>query len=395
MPTYAVMSIVHQFLPERYRRFEHLYQAAGQNTGNLLFSTAVWRQLAAERKRVGFRIDPDKINERYDALVIPAANWINPGTDLGMIADSIEKLTIPVVIIGLGAQSVGVDDDPKVPMPAGTERLLRLIAERCHSLSVRGAFTKRVLSAYGIDNVTVTGCPSLYVDFGPTPKPRRAAPFDLTRCLLHGTRYGVQKPDFTALPKSDINRALYRFAFAHALDLLYQSEPEEIALLLGFDDDSAARTPAQEKHLQNVYGATSIDAVEAYVHAHGKVFTGMQVWSKAIRAYQFILGTRLHGTIMALNSGVPASLITHDSRTAEIADFACIPAIDGRTAVLSQATIKDAYERFDMAPYQTRRTQNRKRYHQFLTDNGLVPAFEATEPTRQPRDRATTHAHRH
>ncbi|MEO1673969.1 MAG: polysaccharide pyruvyl transferase family protein [Pseudomonadota bacterium] len=377
MPSYAVMSIVHQFLPERYRRFEHLYKATGQNTGNLLFSTAVWRQLDGTRKRVGFRIDPGKINERFDALVIPAANWINPGTDLGAVADCIEKLTIPVVIIGLGAQAVDVDDNPKVPMPAGTERLLRLIAERSHSLSVRGDFTRRVLAAYGIDNVTVTGCPSLYVNFGPKPNPQTPTPFDLSRCLLHGTRYSVQKPDFSSQPKTEINRALYQFAFKHRLDLLYQSEPEEIAFLLGFDDDSARLTTAQEQHLQKVYGAASLDAVWDYVRTHGKVFTGMQVWSKAIRDYQFILGTRLHGTIMALNSGVPASLITHDSRTAEIADLAAIPAINGKTMRLSSQSIKAAWDAFDMTPYQERRTQNRRIYHRFLTDNGLSPAFEA------------------
>lgn len=375
MPKYAVMSIVHQFLPERYREFDHFYDAAGQNTGNLLFSTAVWRQLDADKKRVGFKIDPDRINETADALVIPAANWINPRTDLGVVADAVEKLTIPVVIIGLGAQSARIDDDPRVAMPDGTLRLLKAISERSNALSVRGGFTKKVLAEYGINNVVVTGCPSLYADFGPTRKPQPKTAFDLEKCLLHATRYSIKNPDFLQQKNTPTNLNIFRFAYKNRIDLLYQSEPEELAALFGYGD-RYDMSDTHKENLAKVYGASGFADALAYIQRHGRAYAGMQVWSKAMRNYQFVIGTRLHGTIMALNSGVPATLITHDSRTREIADFAAIPAISADDFKVNAHQISNAYEKFNFSSYKEQRKTNHDIYRKFLLDNGLATTLQ-------------------
>ncbi|WP_318526226.1 polysaccharide pyruvyl transferase family protein [Methanobrevibacter arboriphilus] len=50
-------------------------------------------------------------------------------------------------------------------------------------------------------------------------------------------------------------------------------------------------------------------------------------WINELKNYEYAVGTRLHGTIAALNARIPATLIIHDSRTQEIADYHKIPSI--------------------------------------------------------------------
>jgi hypothetical protein len=52
--------------------------------------------------------------------------------------------------------------NPLVEIPEGTQRLLKIFAERCVEIGVRGEFTVDVLARMGIKNVAITGCPSYY-----------------------------------------------------------------------------------------------------------------------------------------------------------------------------------------------------------------------------------------
>lgn len=90
-------------------KFDYLYQAIGLNTGNFMFTNAVFRQIDGELSHIGFSFDPKHINEHFDALVIPAANWINERTDWTWLVDLLEKVDIPVITIGIGLQADSMD----------------------------------------------------------------------------------------------------------------------------------------------------------------------------------------------------------------------------------------------------------------------------------------------
>ena len=83
------------------------------NSGNLIFSVASQRLLATATTDVTvdrFVIDPgdaDRLNERYDAYVIPLANAFRPSYEpiLHRLTALIRRLRIPVVILGVGAQA--------------------------------------------------------------------------------------------------------------------------------------------------------------------------------------------------------------------------------------------------------------------------------------------------
>ena len=366
MTKYGILSIQRAVEQEQVTTFDNLYHLVGQNTGNLLFTNAVWNHIGGEKVRVGFTFNPDEINESLDPLIIPAANWMSANVDFSKLADLIERVRIPTVLIGLGAQNDSFSD--VIQVPAGTQRFARAVAERSHAISVRGEYTRKVLEGLGISNVVVTGCPSLYNDFRSFEAPRRVH-VRPERGLLHSTRFSADHAPFADTHSS--HRDIFRLAFQHKMDLLLQSEREEMHILTA-PDASAGFDERLKGLLMKIYASPSWSALEAYVKAHARLFFQVNYWSKALEKYDYVFGTRLHGTVMALNSGVPAFMLHHDSRTKELCDFAGIPSADSQSFQLSLSGIQRSIERTDFSAYYTRRLANKQTYKAFLHANGLA-----------------------
>jgi hypothetical protein len=349
--------------------FDRLYQMVGKNTGNLLFTNAVWNQIAGPKERTNFSFCPNKLNEEYSALVIPAANWLSPFVDFGDLAKLVEALKIPVVLIGLGAQDA--DYSGSIDVPQGTVRFIKAVSERSVSISVRGAYTRDILSSLGIDNVTVTGCPSLYQDFRTFSPPPQKLNIRFDRGLIHSTRYSASHAPFARTESA--HRKLFRLAYAEKLDLLIQSEPEEMAMLTGFSDggdfDDRLRMLMGE-----VYNTPDWEDLKAFILRQGRVYFDVSKWARSLDMYDYVLGTRLHGTIMALNSGVPAVLVHHDSRTRELCEFAAIPSVSDDSLQTNHHYIERLFARADWSRYYEMRERNLTTYMNFLSINGLSAA---------------------
>lgn len=374
MSRYGIVSIAPLQTAADHSSMKSLYAAIGYNAGNLLFTNAVFRQLEGEKTRLSYRFNPEQANESFDAVVIPAANWINAKMDLGYLATAIEGLKIPVVVIGIGAQ--GRDYGTDITPTDGTQRFLKAVFDRSASVSVRGEFTQKVLEAMGYRNTRVTGCPSLYCDFRDFNATTREK-FKLQRCLLHATRFYAG--DRVFVDADGPNQRLFRFAFRRRLNYLYQSEFEEMALVFGLETlETLAKRPLE--FLKKIYRVEKPEKLMRYIRTHGRSYLDVDRWTDDVARYCFVYGTRLHGTIMALNSGVPATLLWHDSRTREIADFAAIPSLDAERADISAKGLKRAYETADLDRYYRRRAENSEAYAAFLKENGITPALENIRP---------------
>lgn len=372
MARYGIVSILPSPRSQDFPTFDSFYRALGSNTGNLLFTNAVWQLLKGTKGRLNYFFDPAKVNGTYDTVVIPAANWIQAGAEhdaiIDQLAGRISQLRIPVVVIGIGAQldQHSHPSDLCSALGPGVRRLLRVVSDKSASISLRGEVTQKVLSLLGFHNGCVTGCPSLSFETQPFPMPQKST-FDAKRSLVHSTRYAATKA-FARTPS--IHRELYRFAYQQQMDVILQSEREELALLFGMSDPSNVHS----KNLAETYGATDLDSVRNYILERGRAYLDVAEWSRGVRDYQFAFGTRLHSTIMCLNSGVTAALACHDSRTEEVAEFAAIPRLDLNGQSLTPETIKRAYEQADTDKYYARRREIREIYNRFLTENGLALA---------------------
>ena len=260
-----------------------------------------------------FGIAPADLEAR-DVIVIAGANWINAFDDYGWLADRLEKTSLPVVLVGVGAQSSLAMEIPKVT--PGTMRLLYLVKDRSASIAARGAFSCDVLARLGITNSVPTGCPSLLLAGrdGPSIIVPENLSFETT--CIHATRHGTR-------PTRPFEESLYRLAFRKKMDIVLQSETPDIYYVLG-------KGPAGEETkfaeiLMKSYGSDDIGAIAAYLRQCGRVFTNFEGWVDYMKTKKFSFGTRIHGTIASLISGTAATLIVHDSRTLEMAKAMSIP----------------------------------------------------------------------
>ena len=139
---------------------ELAYSKIGNNLGNGLFHRALFDVFDSKPKiMVNTGTNVDWINENCNSLVIPAANQINPNWDLTDWYKFILNIKIPIYCLGLGAQSDN-RSNAKLELKEGTLNFLKILAEKCNNISVRGSYTQEVLNQLNIKNTLVTGCPS-------------------------------------------------------------------------------------------------------------------------------------------------------------------------------------------------------------------------------------------
>lgn len=365
----GVVSIARAISNVSEKPFETVYAAIGQNTGNFMFTEAAYRLIDAETEQIGFSFTPRVINERFDAVVVPAANWLNATADWDWLVALLEQLEIPVITIGIGLQASSTDL-AEVVVSESARTFVRLLARKAPFLSVRGRFTASWLHSIGIDNVVVTGCPSLYMKLANGSLAGEPGPL-----VLQSTRYAAT-PSFAAA--SSINRDLFRIAAVLDADMIFQSEMEELHLLLyGRWPEPLDR--ARVDALLACYGLTSLPGLEAYLRRRGQVFLDLPSWSQHLARSRGLIGTRLHGAILALNSDVPAVLLAHDSRTSEIQSFAAIPtaAPSAVRSLRSQEQALGLLGGDGIDQYRLTRASNSRRFVQFLLENGLAPRQSA------------------
>jgi hypothetical protein len=82
---------------------------------------------------------------------------------------------------------------------------------------------------------------------------------------------------------------------------------------------------------------------------------------------------------MSPNSGVPAVLVPHDSRTREMGDFAGIPTCKESRVQLDEASLTETFRKADFEKFVRRGARNKERYHAFLIENALTPNLGDTE----------------
>lgn len=341
------------------------------NTGNFMFTEAVYRQLYANTECIGFFYDVDRANKMLDHIVIPAANWINSYDDWNWLCNLIENTNIPVTVIGMGIQNDN-HDIKEFKASESSVRLAKILSEKSPLISVRGELTKLYLESIGIQNSVVTGCPSLYMklDNYENGIDKRES------IVIQSTRYGISKK-FSE--ENTINSNLFRLSQKLDADMILQSEIEEMMLII--KQDSEARNIAENsvEYLTKLYGFEQKSDFFDYVRKKCRVFFDVNHWSNFLRDRFGVIGTRLHGSIIALNSGVPALLIPHDSRTSEMAEFADIPILAAREAA-ALSTLAEAKEKLshaDVKKFQATRARNGIVYRAFLTSCNLPYREEA------------------
>ena len=356
------------------------FEKVGRNTGNLAFQRACWTLFDEPKFIVHSGFNPAELRERAGLLCLPAANFLYSGFDLGGLADRIEATKLPVLILGLGAQAFRSIDEVK--LKPGTERFMRVIAERSKVIPVRGHYTAAVLERAGITNFSVLGCPSNFLN------PTR----DLGARIV--ARWRAQKEFLAYAPTfysytAEVETAIF-CAFGDRIGEIVAQDPQEAVALARGEQDPALLEYLSKKagflsKLPDVERTAAVRLLRAYFDA--------EAWMESYLRFDGIIGTRIHGINLGWQAGRAAMVVSYDLRTEELADTMCVPMV--KSATVRQDNVEALFnERVEACAekYDANRAKLAAGLIDLIRANGLTPgktlAYLAEEPV--PQQQATS-----
>jgi hypothetical protein len=360
-------------------------QGSGGNTGNLLIGDAIKRHLRAELFLAPWELPPpDQVARDFDQVVLGASNFLYRDFDFSHWADFLEATKLPCTMFGLGAQ--GPSYGCRVEVPVGTRRLLKLVSERSTTLGVRGHWTASILSDLGISNIRVIGCPAMYWTCKPalalkprtTNHPLAVALNGAANCVPHaGTPDAAQR----------IETQLVQLSFQHGFPYFLQSELELAAIAANLPD-------ACGKHriqaLLDQYGLSSISpkAFIRFVKRNTRIHFKVSEWHAALRQFDFVVGSRFHGSLMAVLAGVPCFVYAQDARTRELCDLLHLPHTMADMA--PPVNIEALYCALELKPLECAYRDLYANYICFLEENGFE--HNLTHPSFELRNGEAAHS---
>lgn len=311
--------------------------------------------------------DPAKIdqyNEEYDYCFLRGSNYINSSMKWEHALEVIERLRIPVIAFGIGAQAPS--EGPLI-LSEETKNVLRAMSDHCVSLGVRGSYTAQVLWDIGVKNARIVGCPTLFrnrrpdlrIDL-PALDTIKNAGYTLRREV--STTYSPDIERYLAFQKETILDMSNRFD----LTVMAQGEIEEKKIVFGTEEQ---RNEALAQLTTHKWLGEGDDPLR-------KLYETKLFYSDVVSDYDaiaqqqdFVIGFRLHGNLISLANGVPSLYFTYDSRTSEFVETFGIPAYDVYSSEafrLEDFWDQALFEKFNRTYFERYRDMR-----QFLEENNL------------------------
>lgn len=345
-------------------------KATGNNTGNLLIGHSLMRHLKIDAFGEGVAADSSFVEQNFDYVVIGASNFLYEKFDFPRTIAFLEKVHLPCVIIGLGAQAP--DYGHKIRIPDETMRMMKIISERSTSLGVRGHFTASVLERRGIRNVRVIGCPSIYWRCHPAMFISRR-PFDqCSRIAVNGhSNILVFTNDVSSARR--VQRLLATLAFKNRYPYVLQSEMPELSIACGEEPQLDDSTISWMKNSQGLSDVPDEEFLQ-YVKTNMVTFFDVEEWMTYMRSFDFVIGSRFHGCLAAILNGIPATMFVHDARTRELCELLHMPHVDIRK--VKTIDLRALYESMDLDALEATYSSLYDNYIDFLEENKIAHCLE-------------------
>jgi hypothetical protein len=352
---------------------EDAYKRSGLNVGNHAFWNAVDSHIVGEKEYINtWAFDSNFIRDNFDIIVIPASNFLHPDRDLGALASKLEKTQLPLLVIGIGAQSPATGS--KIQLKEGTERFISVIKEQAIHITCRGSYTAQVLSDFGVNQISALGCPSnltnLKEDLGTVIE---------SKLLNVLNRQGNQP---SVLLNIDSHRRKFYAEYRKLIELVCknsfsvvcQNPLELVKAARGVEyDKDCPHMQFQEKLWKGLYQPGQFDQ---FITDRFVTFFGANSWMEYSKKFDLSIGTRLHGNMLAFQSEVPTVFLSHDSRTSELVDIMKLPNISMKDiSFLSMQEISESLQ-FDGPAYDSNRKSMAKKYVQILGKANLIVSNE-------------------
>lgn len=319
----------------------------------------------------------DRLNREFDYVFLRGSNYIHGDMKWRRAEEVLERLRLPVLAFGIGAQAPSKGD---LVLSEESVRILRRMAESTTSIGVRGAYTADVLWRLGIKNVRIVGCPTAFRNHDPDleirlPELEGVHKVGLTLRREVSPNYAPDVERYLTFHRDLVKEIAGRFDTV----LMAQGEIEEKAIVFGTGEQKEAAIAALKSN-----GWASkwyMDEVIEQLYRTRLFYSDVVAdYEELVRTKDLVLGYRLHGNLMALANGVPSIYFTYDSRTTEFAETFAIPShhvFSERPFRLEDYWTQAAFDRFNRAYHACYREMRA-----FLDENGVGHklAAGATQP---------------
>lgn len=346
----------------------------GDNSGNLVFQYAVTNLIDEPTAIIGVDVPwhVGKIRQACRVVAIPSANFLREGFDLTTYVNFLEKVELPLVFIGLGAQADDFDKK-EFDFHPSVYRLIDLIKERSGRTSVRGEFTARVLERFGISDYEITGCPSNFINQSPD------FPEMINAKLQRPVRSFIthaDEPWAKKTAKREVEQRLVAWTRSGRAIMVQQAVPKVLEYLRQNNPFAGGKIGEEfEANLaKTLMPEADIRTFRDFIAIKMRTYYSVDQWLEDSSKFDFSVGLRLHGNMAAWQSGTPALWITHDARTEELTNTMGLPNIGIQDFLNSCETVEDAWQRieFDPATYSARRILLKSRLDSVFQAGGIA-----------------------
>lgn len=325
------------------------------NFGNRLWFQGLISAIACEENHLEY-FSPDmtkeQINNEYDFIIAPMANVfsVHYRDLLKRLENRFRGIKIPVYVIACGIQADSFDqlDELVSALKEPASGFISSVYNTGGEFALRGHFTKEFFEKLGFPSAVATGCPSL---------------FQMGRNLSISDE---------KVPESQF-RPLFNGSINDYLELYKQYERSEF-----FDQNMYFRElfdlkGKNQQLLKQMIQSHGMDATKLILQDRVRLIPHMNLWRENLRqaGFSFSYGSRIHGSIMPILSGICTVLEHRDARTREMAEFFNIPHVEPN----GYRSYDSLYQLYQQASYKAFNEGFATRfdaYEQFLVRCGIV-----------------------
>lgn len=353
------------FPPINYHEIWRREDGRTKNSGNKLFYQACEQYLTKKDIEYFFLTEdmsPDYINQNFDLIVLPTANIFNRNRDvlkwLQLRTEEFKKYTIPVFVLGAGAQTDSYDDFECLSKDIKeiASEFIRSVYKTGGEFALRGYFTEELFHKWGFYDAVVTGCPSLY---------------------QAGKNLNINKKDIEEkyfVPAVNGNRGVLDSVWMRKQFKRYEKSyfvDQDLFFDLFYNKSFQEKNPIRRDTIGELVSRFSELSIELLEKDKIKLFYDIPLWKQFLQENEisFTFGQRIHGSIVSILSNVPAVVYIHDSRTRELAEFFNIPQVK---TIDENKTVYDIYRECNYNKFNREFPDKFEKFNMFLEKHGIT-----------------------
>ena len=339
------------------------------NFGNRLWFQGLISAIACEENHLDY-FSPDmtkeQINSEYDFIIAPMANIfsVHYSDLLKRLENRFSGIKIPVYVIACGIQADSFDQLGELvsALKEPASGFISSVYDTGGEFALRGYFTKEFFDKLGFSSAVATGCPSL---------------FQMGRNL--------------SISDEKVPEAQFRPLFNGSVED-YSQLYQEYENAVFFDQNAYFRElfdlkGENQQLLKGMIQSHGMDATKLILKDRVRLIPQMNLWRENLRqeGFSFSYGSRIHGSIMPILSGICTVLEHRDARTREMAEFFNIPHVEPN-GYRSYDSLYQLYQETSYKAFNEGFATRFDAYEQFLVRCGIVEKINQSNRFFYPVD---------